>query len=77
MALMREANACALAKDFVCVKRSNKARVCKACEKFELCTPSAKRAYENAVKPGLIKEKPSRDKPGGGVCLARGAPRAF
>ena len=59
VALMREATACALTKDFVCVKRSNKARVCKACDKFELCTPSAKRAHENAVKQGLIKEKPA------------------
>ena len=59
VALIREATACALAKDFVCVKRSNKARVCKACEKFEFCTPSTKRAHENAITQGLIKEKPA------------------
>lgn len=57
VSLMREANQCAISKDFVCVKQDNKKRICKACQSFELCTPSAKRAYENAIKQGLIKQK--------------------
>lgn len=53
--LMQEANKCALAKDFVCEKQDNKKGICKACQNFELCTPSTKRAYQNAVQQGLIK----------------------
>lgn len=57
VALMREATTCAVGKDFTCEKRDNKARACKVCDKFELCTPSAKRAHENAIRQGLIKTK--------------------
>ncbi|MDR3175167.1 MAG: hypothetical protein LBU06_01350 [Desulfovibrio sp.] len=65
--VMREANQCASAKDFVRRKQYNKKRICKACQKFELCTPSNKRVYENALKQGLFKPAPKAPAGGQGV----------
>jgi len=46
VSMIKTANDCAVAKGFSCVKRNNKAQVCKTCDKFELCTPAAKRTHE-------------------------------
>ncbi len=54
--LIRQASQCAISKDFSCVNQDNKKKVCNACKNFELCTPSAKRAYENGIQQGLIKK---------------------